>query len=114
MQGCFKPIDALGDIPAAERGVPSRSRTAFGLDKTRADLMKRGVSLTDRLRRDRQDADPGGWPVRSGRGGELISTRRRRRSSARTRPLWSGGGTKIKPPGNGFNLKLAALADRFR
>ena len=103
--GCFRPVEALGDIPSAEQGVLARLAEAFALNAADTGLMRRAVELTEGYVGSGAAFLANAWPMYPNGSAKIVvypqaSTLLSSNAAIRV------GGQSIKPAGGGFNLRL--------
>jgi len=103
--GCFKPIEDLDDIPAAERGVLSPLARAVEVSPSDAVTVRRAVELTDGYVAGGSVLINGRWRVVPRGSARLVSYPQAKILSSSGAGLRIGG-RLFTPPGSGFTLAL--------
>ena len=101
----MRPVDALGDIPGAERGVLDPLARELDLDRTQAELMRRAVELTDgyvaRARTEINDR----WPVIPAGGADIVAFTQAQVLASSNAAIQVGG-IRFGQGAGGFDLKI--------
>lgn len=105
LDGCMRPVDALADIPGAERGVLDPLARELNLDRAEAELMRRAVELTDGYVARARTAINGRWPVVPGAGADVVAFTQAQVLASSNAAIQVGGIRFGQGPG-GFNLKI--------
>ena len=104
VDGCFKPIEKIADIPAREKGAVKALATELRLDETKKELMDQATQLTDSYVSEGKAVLNDKFPVTPSQAASIVSMPQAETLISAKAELPVGGASY--DPKNGFNLKL--------
>jgi hypothetical protein len=114
LDGCFRPIEARSDIPAAEGGAVTAVAKALHLPRSNSKLMRTMVGLTDGYRGTGRVLIYNHWPVDPHGGARIISYPQAKALTSSNATFRLVRRDVYGPTGRHLNLKLDPTRTSFR